>query len=152
MLAAFRRGESQAAARAYLDFEANQPFPNDRALNPTPASLQSLIDDLEELRRARPAQLTQPSPEVVESVLLAWLWARGLSPEGQILMGFLSNQRDLQRFRAEGLTQVLVMVPEGGCPACLSLHERAFAVDQAPPLPLLDCRRTPPCACVYLPA
>lgn len=150
VLSGFQQGDYESAARAYLAFESQQPFPNDRALNPTAASQQSLVEDLRALAAARPAQLPHPGPELVESVLLAWLWGHPLSAEGQILKAYLANLRDLQRFQAEGLTHVQVLL-QGGCDRCLSVHEQVFAVAEAPALPLEQCRQTPPCTGVYLP-
>lgn len=144
------------AAQTYLGFESAQPFPNDRALNPTQDSLQSLIQDLAALANSRPSLLKGGVPEsVIQESARALLWGAppSLSTESSILLSYVSNQRDLQRYREEGIARVQVLASEANdcCSQCLRFHEQFFEIQSAPELPILDCLKSPPCACLYFP-
>jgi hypothetical protein len=150
---AFGQGDYERAARAYLAFESQQPFPADKALNPTQSSLQSLIEDLAALAGARPARMGSHSAERTERAALAWLWGTDSDPELDILTAYLTNLRDLQRYRAEGLpcVQIVATNPEDCCPPCRRLHEQFFDIHQVPEIPAAECQNSPPCPILYLP-
>lgn len=144
------------AAQAYIQFESHQPFPNDKALNPTQESVQSLIEDLNALATSRPALLGGlPSEEVLQESARAWLWGSPptLSCEAATLMSYVSNQRDLQRYREEGIERVQILASDASdcCQQCLQLHEQFFDIQRVPELPIVDCLNSPPCSCLYFP-
>ncbi|MBT9585905.1 hypothetical protein IV102_21360 [bacterium] len=155
---AFSAGDYDQAARTFLDFESLQPFPRDKALNPTEANLQALIEDLGQVARSSPARLNHPVTAMVRcATALAWLWGsdeqEAQSLEIAILGSYVANHRDLQRYTREGLTriQILASRPEECCPNCLRLHEHFFEILSTPELPAVDCTNNPPCQCIYMP-
>ena len=152
---ALAQRDYERAAQAYLEFESRQPFPNDKALNPTQDSLQSLVEDLAALATARPTLLGDVPESVFVESARAWLWGSppSLSPEASILMSYVSNQRYLQRYRQEGIVRVQVLASEAEscCSKCLRLHEQLFDIQSAPELPIVECLKSPPCACMYFP-
>ena len=166
---AFEQGDFEQAATAYLHFESRQPFPSDKGLNPTESSKQSLIEDLQELARARPGLLqSEVSREIRSAAVLHWLW--GDSPDRQqleppadrgythettveILIAYVAGLRDLQRYQREGLTRVQIVAadPENCCASCRQQHETFHDIGQAPELPGTACVHNPPCQCFYMP-
>lgn len=139
---AFQDQQWERACQVYLDFESHQPFPNDRALNPTESSRQHLSQELQALARL-PAHWQ-------EKALLGWLWSSDSDdPELECLLQEVSNQLDLQRYQQEGIdaVQLLLADAEQACAHCQPLHEQAFSIQQIPG----PCPGQPPCRRVYLP-
>ena len=156
VLSAFVHEDYEGAARSYLAFESQQPFPSDKALNPTQSSLHSLIEDLQAIAVARPALLGPSGVDEVRPVVaLAWLWGPADSSDTAvaIMLSHVANLRDLQRYAQQGVTrlQMLAAEPDTSCPQCLSLHERFFAIGDAPELPNPHCSHNPPCRCFSMP-
>ena len=158
VLAAFSAGEYERAARIFVNFESQQPFPSDKALNPTEASLRILMEDLGQIAHSTPTRLSQPlTANVRRAVALDWLWGSN-EPETQpaeiaILGSYVANYRDLQRYTQEGLTriQILAARPAECCPHCRGLHEQFFEIHSVPELPAPECVQNPPCPCIYMP-